>query len=418
MKALLEPVGFPLERNPGKKRAAPPYRIVFVSPCWHRGGLESVTITHLRRMDRALFEPWIMTGDVLDMDDSLPAGVEMVVEHKAFEWQFPPLAVAFARARKAATEVLRRIAPDVVVGQLAHAPLFAANDLGVPVIIEYHHCGWSWDAQEHPSDAIVAVSNSTALRVHGNGRLPQVPVYLVYNGIDREAFRPLDPTVRRAVRARLGFAPEDLVVGFSGRFAAEKKPIEWVSALASIKQFREPRVRGLLVGPMWDREVYEATRDRAKKRGLTWASIEQDAEPTEEARTADLVHIHVSYEQMPLLYGAMHCLMHTRTEEPFGMIVPEALMCGVNVVAFAGGGIPEIFDVLGQPEYVSLCEPGDLDELASEVVGQLARGRVPEDFSREVGQRFGAERMAREFQEVVMQYLDARETLGTNPQGE
>jgi glycosyltransferase involved in cell wall biosynthesis len=417
-----EPIGFPLTRQVGPKPDSPPYKIAFVSPCWHRGGLEVVTITHIKHLDRDLFTPVVVTGQVKDMDDSLPEGVELIEHYLMFEWDFPPMPGPFQRARAEATKVLRDVAPDIVIGQLAHAPLFAANDLRVPLIGEYNHCGWNWDAQEHPSDFIIAVSDHSANRVHTSGRMPQVPVYLIYNGIDSEVFRPCDEESRTKVRESLGIRPDDLIVGFSGRFSQEKKPVEWVSCLASMKAHRESRVRGLMVGPMWEPEVYVASRERAEKRGLTWASVipPDDVDEFTDQKTkymqraelaeADIIHAHVSPDQMPAMYGAMDCLMHTRTDEPFGLIIPEALMCRCPVVAMIGGGIPEIYDLLGLPPYVDLCEPGDLDEMADTVVAHLHDGRVPPEFSLQVAEMFAAERMAGQFHELLVEKIGERET--------
>ena len=51
-------------------------------------------------------------------------------------------------------------------------------------------------------------------------------------------------------------------------------------------------------------------------------------------------------------------------DEPYGLVVAEALACGTPVVAFARGGIPEI---LGDDRCGALVAPGD--------IAQMARGR-------------------------------------------
>lgn len=62
-------------------------------------------------------------------------------------------------------------------------------------------------------------------------------------------------------------------------------------------------------------------------------------------------------------------------DEPYGLVVAEALACGTPVVAFARGGIPEI---LGDDRCGALVAPGDIAQMARElprVVG-LDRPRV------------------------------------------
>ena len=55
-----------------------------------------------------------------------------------------------------------------------------------------------------------------------------------------------------------------------------------------------------------------------------------------------------------LVGGAVAALCTPRWEEPFGLVVAEALACGTPVAAFARGGIPEILDetcgVLARPD--------------------------------------------------------------------
>ena len=62
-------------------------------------------------------------------------------------------------------------------------------------------------------------------------------------------------------------------------------------------------------------------------------------------------------------------------DEPYGLVVAEALACGTPVVAFARGGIPEI---LGDDRCGALVAPGDIAQMARalpRVVG-LDRPRV------------------------------------------
>lgn len=55
--------------------------------------------------------------------------------------------------------------------------------------------------------------------------------------------------------------------------------------------------------------------------------------------------------------------------EPFGLVGPEALMCGAPVVGFAVGGLPEI---AAQTEGMRLVAPGDVAAMADAVEAVVA----------------------------------------------
>jgi len=391
---------------PRKRKApsGPPYNIVFASPCWHRGGLETVTITHLTHLDRDLWKPSILVGDAKSMVDSIPEGVDMLVDRSCFEWVWAPdnqyFETWFNRARIRSIYRLRELAPDVVIGQLCHAPLYAANDMGVPVIAEYWHCGWSWDAMHHPSDVCISVSDATTQRVRADGRKIRVPVRKVYNGIDTVVFRPL-PGERQAVRAELGIGPNVPVVGWCGRISPEKQPVAWVRALRRVRE-AAPGTVGLIMGPPWNKLAVLAMKLEAIKLGLKWGR--------------DLIQVEVPYGDMPRHYAAMDVLLHCRQDEPFGMIIPEALLCGVPVVAFAGGGIPEITEALGNPEACKLVRGGREDDQARAVVSMLERRLTALPLRDKVVSTFGAERMSREFQDILLEELACAASTAREPE--
>jgi glycosyltransferase involved in cell wall biosynthesis len=80
-------------------------------------------------------------------------------------------------------------------------------------------------------------------------------------------------------------------------------------------------------------------------------------------------------EDMPGFYRSLDVLVHVPTEpEPFGLVLGEAMACGVPVVTTAGGGAEELVRA-GQGFVVP---PGDAEAVASSL---LELGESPEDRS-------------------------------------
>lgn len=87
-------------------------------------------------------------------------------------------------------------------------------------------------------------------------------------------------------------------------------------------------------------------------------------------------HGHLPMRQLAALVGASSAALVTpRWDEPYGLVVAEALACGTPVVAFARGGIPE---VLADPSVGALVPDGDVSAMAAAAVrmAQADRGAV------------------------------------------
>ena len=82
------------------------------------------------------------------------------------------------------------------------------------------------------------------------------------------AAAPVDPTAVRALRARLGWDSDEVVVGVFGLLTREKQ-VETVARAVARAAARDQRVRLLLVGPVPDPGRLEADLDRIGVRPLT-----------------------------------------------------------------------------------------------------------------------------------------------------
>ncbi len=95
--------------------------------------------------------------------------------------------------------------------------------------------------------------------------LPEAPVAVVPMPASRV---PVDAAGVRALRARLGFGDNDLVVGVFGMLTDEKRPRSVARAVARLAA-RHPELRLLLVGPVPDASRLGRELDRLELRGRT-----------------------------------------------------------------------------------------------------------------------------------------------------
>lgn len=100
-------------------------------------------------------------------------------------------------------------------------------------------------------------------------------------------------------------------------------------------------------------------------------------------------------EDIPAVLSALDILVHASTAEPFGTILLEAAAAGVPMVAYAGGGVPEL---LTHAESALLVPQGDYAGLAA----ALARLLSDRDLAGTLSTAARA---------WVLQHFDIRETV-------
>ena len=149
--------------------------------------------------------------------------------------------------------------------------------------------------------------------------------YILHNCIDTARFTPGAPDA--ALRASLGFAPEDFVVLFCGRLEPDKGIHKLLEAMAAVD---DARCKLLIVGsPFFGR-----TQSSPFLRKL-----EQQAHAL-----GDRVRFtgYVPNENLPDYYRLADLVcVPTLVEEAAGLVPAEALGCGRPVLATRSGGMPE-----------------------------------------------------------------------------
>ena len=149
--------------------------------------------------------------------------------------------------------------------------------------------------------------------------------YILHNCIDTALFTPGAPDA--ALRASLGFAPEDFVVLFCGRLEPDKGIHKLLEAMAAVD---DARCKLLIVGsPFFGR-----TQSSPFLRKL-----EQQAHAL-----GDRVRFtgYVPNKNLPDYYRLADLVcVPTLVEEAAGLVAVEAMGCGRPVLATRSGGMPE-----------------------------------------------------------------------------
>jgi glycosyltransferase involved in cell wall biosynthesis len=106
-----------------------------------------------------------------------------------------------------------------------------------------------------------------------------------------------------------------------------------------------------------------------------------------------------------LLCGARFLLFPIQWEEPFGLVMTEALACGTPVVATAMGSAPEI---VKDGEVGVLVGDGELDEMVEAIVSGRLEGIEAHRCRRYVEERFSVEAMLDGYEAAFDKILASR----------
>jgi glycosyltransferase involved in cell wall biosynthesis len=183
---------------------------------------------------------------------------------------------------------------------------------------------------------------------------------------------------------RLAFSPrpDPGYLAFLGRLTANKGV--HVAIEVARKLGRPLRIAGNVSDETGGRQFFETHVRPQLGDGIEWiGAVDDDA-------------------KAPFLRNAAALLVPIQWEEPFGLVVAEALACGTPVLAMHRGSMPELIrhGVTG-----FLCRSTDEMVDAAARVGEIDRRACREDCER----RFSADRMVQDYVAAARDLLAAPE---------
>ncbi|TWT68523.1 glycosyltransferase family 4 protein [Crateriforma conspicua] len=246
---------------------------------------------------------------------------------------------------------------------LSPLPLAFASTLPMPMITTLHTPPLPRMVDElavrgsDNSGAFVNISNANAER--WQSCISQQTI--IYNGVDTSFWKKChQPKQRRAI--------------WFGRILADKGPHHAIDAA---------HAAGLpidIAGPVADSEYF-------------------DREIQPRLQDTDCYHGHLTHEALcGLISRSAVALVTPCWDEPFGLVVAEALACGTPVAGFARGALPELIT----PAVGRLARPGDSSDLARAAlqcidINGLACRRIAQ-------KRFGFQRMVDQYESLYARH--------------
>ena len=365
----------------------PPLRALVVMPLGEqRGGSEQQLRQLIEYREEARLEPtvaFLQRGPMADWCQR--QGVPTLVIEAGRLRQ----ARLVGRTVRALTVRARRTSTEVVIGWMAKGQVYGGLAAAVARLpsVWLQPAGPSGFAPIErlatllPARLVITVSRGTDL---AQRRLrPARHTAIVYPAVDTARFDARRIGDKRVVRRRLGLPDDGPIFGSVGRLNSWKGFHFLLDAVPLVLQ-RHPDATFVLVGGTHDLEPRYAValREQAARLGHNGRVLLVGERPNPE-------------EWMQ----AMDVFVHTSRNEPFGMVVIEAMSLGKPVVAAAEGGPTEIItpgvDGLlsphGDPYTLSAAIVRYLDdpELRA-AIGRAARARAADFAVEQFSRQFGA----------------------------
>lgn len=328
-----------------------PLRVMFVTTSMPVGGMETLLVELIRRLDRRRFAPELCCLKYLDV-----LGEELSHEipvHTGLLSGKYDLRIVYRLPRLMRQ---RRIDAVVTVGTGGDKMFWgrlAACAARVPVICAALHSTGLPDRVERLNRLLAPITDAFIGVAHAHGRYlaehegcPADKVRVIPNGVDVERFRPRQCDA--GLRQSLGLPENSPVVGIVAALRPEKNHELFLDVACRVREHRGD-ARFLIVGDGRRRSALEAL--------------------AAERVPGDAVHFLGSRPDVPELLSLFDVFLLTSHMEANPVSILEAMACGKPVVAPRVGSIPETIE---HGQTGMLFEPGDSAAAAALVQDLLA----------------------------------------------
>lgn len=215
-------------------------------------------------------------------------------------------------------------------------------------------------------------------------------VSVIHNGVDCSRFFPRSLVERRQVRESLKIPNEKKVIGLISRFEVWKGHLVFLDAAKILLSLRHDIIF-MIVGGATTAEQIPAVadyRDKVLRR-------------VEELRAGEAIRVLTHQDDAAKIIGSLDVLVCPSDKEAFGLVVLEAFVSGVPVVASRTVGALE---VLNDAKGIVVSEPNDPVSLARQIEAALEYrahlGGEELSLSNDMLEKVGWERYARRFEEL------------------
>jgi len=372
-----------------RRAPMPPHRILHLITSLDRGGAQTM-LTHVAtRLDRARFEPVVvsLTGGGEMARTLAAAGVRVVPLDMR---RGAPSLAGFSRFRA----LLRAERPALIQSWLYHADLLALLGAGaIPFVWNIRLSTISAErnagrlrllrwllARASGRPAAIVVNSERGRREHEALGFHPRRWEIIPNGFDLERFRP-DPGRRGAWRRTLGVGETEPLIGMVARVDGMKDHATFLAA-AGIVAARHAGLRALLIGK----------------------GTETIAVPP---HLAGVVRALGERDDLDEVLPALDLMVLASNGEGFPNAVGEAMACGVPCVASDVGDAATIIGDTG-----AVVPPRDPGALAAAVLALLARGNdglaiLGAAARARIAERYAIATVAQRYEQLYASLLEA-----------
>jgi glycosyltransferase involved in cell wall biosynthesis len=248
------------------------------------------------------------------------------------------------------------------------------------------------------ADAVICCSAFIRDQLLAHADYPRTHVHVVPNGVDLARFSTADAA---AYRHSLGIPANALVVLFAGQVNEAKGLLHLVHACSILAP--EQPVHLLVAGSsgLWT---------NLEQPGTALSPYEQQVHQA--ARSIPTTFLgKVPYAAMPSAYAAADIFVcPSEWEEPFGMVILEAMAAGLPVVASAVGGIPEVVQPGKTGELVAPANPAALAAALRPILADRAYRERLSSNGKTYVQNFSWKHIAQQVQAIYDEVLGTKKS--------